>query len=209
LKGSDHRVITFADSQAQGRFFRHMRLLGDDINELSSTVGIFVALSQRANDQPLLLALNRNPVFWNSMLASLSTTAFIVMGRIHDKDKNAYLNAILKVLRSRNYLSDVLSKFETIKKTHDGLITKVLAARHNIFGHSNFHRRLYVVSGIPGTWEDFATYWRSLSEATKDIEERMFPSEVNYGPKLNLNLLNEDIAEANKFFDQLLTFGSS
>jgi hypothetical protein len=103
----------------------------------------------------------------------------------------------------------VLSLLETAQKNHVGLIKKVLKGRNNVFGHSNFHRPMYVGSGLPGSWVDFANYWRDLSEAAKAIEERIFPAGTNYGPQLTCTLLDEDIAGANKFFDQLIALGSS
>jgi hypothetical protein len=210
LKGSERgQTIAFADPDAQARFFRHMRLLADDINELSSAVGILIALEKRANDRALLSTLNRHPVFWNSILASLSTTVFIVMGRIHDKDSHAYFKEIRKVLRSRPYLSDVLLRFEAINTTHRQLIEKALTARHNVFGHSSFDRPRYVAVGLRGKWEEFVLYWHDLSEAAKDIMELMFPPGTDYGPKIDSNLLDGDISGANRFLDEMVQLSGS
>ena len=125
----------FATAQEQSTFLRWMRLLRDDVSELSGSIGILVALSKRSEDHGLISVLNRNPAFWNSILDALNTSSFVVMGRIHDTTGDAYLKNVMRFLKTRKALSGIARHFGGFAATHGTLIIKVRKLRHNVFAH--------------------------------------------------------------------------
>lgn len=195
-------AIKFATQTEQASFIRRLRLLCEDVSELSSSAGILIALSRRSDERVLLSVMNRNPVFWNSILSSLQVSSLVVVGRIHDSKRGAYLQEIKKALKMRTALSDVLSRFESLEQTHDSLITKIVRLRNTTFAHADLNRPVHVAFGFEGVTEDkLEGYWNDLAGATKLLETTVFKG--NYDPKFDPDLLQKDIDWANEALDSL------
>jgi hypothetical protein len=195
-------AIKFATQAEQGSFIRRWRLLCEDVSELSSSAAILIALSRRSDERVLLSVMNRNPVFWNSIISSLQTSSFVAVGRIHDSKRGAYLQEIKKALKLRTALSDVLSRFDSLEQTHDSLITKIVRLRNTTFAHAALNRPVHIAFGFEGVTEDkLEGYWNDLAGATKLLETTVFKG--NYGPKFDPDLLQKDIDWANEALDSL------
>jgi len=198
----------FATQTEQARFIRNMRLLRDDIIELSSTIGILIALSKRSEDHELSAALNRNPVFWDAILNSLHTSSFVVIGRVHDTTRTAYLPSITKFAGKTKSLSIIAGHFDGLLKVRADLIATVIRLRQRVFAHSSFHRPENISFGFKSlTWNQFEAYWRDLARITELLEQNIFGHE--YGPKCNPDQLDEDITRANQAFDALCDWRGS
>ena len=194
----------FATAQEQSTFLRWMRLLRDDVSELSGSIGILVALSKRSEDHGLISVLNRNPAFWNSILDALNTSSFVVMGRIHDTTGDAYLKNVMRFLKTRKALSGIARHFGGFAATHGTLIIKVRKLRHNVFAHIAVTRPEFIAFDFEGlTWDQLEVYWRDLAITTARLERCVFGGD-DYGPQLNANMLDDDIERANQALDLLL-----
>jgi hypothetical protein len=126
----------------------------DDISELSGTLSNLLALSRRADDKKLFEVLNRNPAFWNANLLALETSSFVVIGRVHDTSRNAYLNSIRKFVK----------------------------------GHKSLNQ--------------FEGYWRDLATTAEALESVIFAGR-NYGPKLDIDMINTGLRKAGEAWDRL------
>jgi hypothetical protein len=191
----------FATSQEQIRIVRQMRLLRDDICELSGFLGPLIALSRREADGELVAALNRNAGFWNSVLGALSTSSFVVIGRIHDTRREAYLRKLIEFAKTRPALSEAVTCFGRLLKSHEALIQKIVELRQTIFAHTSFDAPERFAFGFNGlTWDQIEAYWRDLAAAGQLLERSVFEG-THYGPQTSEELIDEDIARANQAFD--------
>jgi hypothetical protein len=196
------RKSLFATDEEQVRVVRQLRLLRDDVAELSELVGILIALSRRGSDHELIKALNQNSSFWNGVLGALSTSVFVCIGRIHDTRKEAYFRKIIEFAKTRNALSQNAKQFEQLTKAHDVLIGKVLRLRNAIFAHTSFNAPEHIAFGFEGlTWDQVEAYWRDLAQAAKALETSIFGA--RYDPATNIDMLNEDIGRANEVLDRM------
>jgi hypothetical protein len=139
------------------------------------------------------------------MFSALQTFSFIVMGRIHDTTRDAYLKKIMTFSETRRKrLSIVAERFDGLATTHADLIERVLQLRNNVFAHTGMARPEHIVFGFEGlTWDQLETYWRDIAGATESLENGIF-SRGGYGPKFKTNILDEDIKRANQVLDSLL-----
>lgn len=195
-------AIKFITKEEQNTFIRRWRLLSEDVEELSSSLAILIALSRRTDAQDLLSIMNQNPFFWNSILSSLQTTSFVAVGRIHDPKAGAYLLEIKKFLNTRKELSEVLSRFGHIEKKHSALIEKMMRLRNTTFAHAAFNRPVHEAFGFKEVTEDrVEAYWHDLAGATKSLETNIFKG--TYEPQLDPALLQKDIERTNEALTSL------
>jgi hypothetical protein len=201
-------AMKFVTKDEKSEFLRLVRLLSDDVTELSASTSILLSLSRRSTEAKVLSVLNDNADFWNSIFASLYTTSFVVIGRIHDNGKAAYLKKIVSGLTAQKSMADVLANFSIVRTTHSDLIKSALNVRDKVFAHSDFDRPRHMVVGFRGmTWAQLESYWTDIASAAEALERRVF-SGTNYGPKFGADILENDIVRANEFFDKLVSTSS-
>jgi AbiU2 len=159
-------VLTFATNAERNRFLRLMRLFVDDVSELSACLSILIALSHRSQDDQLRTALDRNGSFWNSILASLYTSSFVIMGRIHDRA--GCLPKLKRTLARYKSMASVSTTFEQLERNHQSFLDQVLRQRNRVFAHTDIDRPLLIAFGFHDlTWAAVEKYWLDLAHATK------------------------------------------
>lgn len=201
LKNKPKPLRAFATHEEQSKVIREMRLLRDDLSELSDYLGILIALSKRADDKKLIDYLNGNAEFWNLTLSSLESSAFVVLGRILDSRKESYLKALVRFMERSARTGELAKKFEELQKRHADLIERVIRLRNNVFAHTGHTMPEHVAFGFRDiTWEKFEAFWRDLAEVAELLEELVFGGE-KYGP--NIASLDENIARADVTLNQL------
>jgi glutathione S-transferase len=195
--------IKFVNKAERADFLRRMRLLSEDVAELAQSVAILLALARRADDQALIAALNRNALFWNTILSALQTTIFVIMGRIHDTSPGgAYFSEIKKFLKTRKAAAEVLARFDKLHAVHQKLVGRMVKLRQKVFAHAAFDRPLHDASGFKDLdWDKIEAYCRELAGATVALEQAIFPGD--YEPKHDPNLLQQSIEHADKALDAI------
>jgi hypothetical protein len=197
----------FATSREQSDFMRWMRLLRDDVWELSGSLANLSALSKRTEVDELLEVLNRNPTFWNANLLALETSAFVIVGRIHYKGADAYLNCIMKFLKRQKSLSSIADRFEGLLRTHAPLIGTTLRLRNNVFAHTGETSPEHVAFGFKDlAWDQFEVYWRDLASIAEALESAIFSG--NYGPRCSPDRFDEDLKRAGDAWDVIAKMGA-
>jgi AbiU2 len=195
-------TIVFATETEKADFLRRMRLFAEDIAELSAIIAIPIVLFRRSGDKALIAALNNNPRFWNAVLSGLQTSSHVIIGRIHDKSRDSYLNEIKRFLRTRKEGSEALATLERLEKAHVTLIKRMVNLRQKVFAHADFNRPVYEALGFKEIRaDDLEAYWRDLSSAMVRLEQSVF-SGVHH-PKHKPSSLHEDMRQANEAFDSL------
>jgi len=189
--------IRFTNPEEEADLFRRMRLFSEDVAELSSAIAIPIALSRRSANAHLIDALNRQPTFWNSILAALQTSSHVIVGRIHDNTRHAYLKEIKGFLETRKEGTEVLERLNALEKQHVKVIERMVMLRQKVFAHANFDRPVHEAFGFRDiTPDQLEAYWLDLAQAARLLADTVFASD--YGPQLNPNLLAEDLARADQ-----------
>jgi hypothetical protein len=141
--------IIFATETDQSRFIRRLRLLSEDIERYGRAAAPFVAIHERAGEDDLVRALNKDATFWNCTLAALQSCAFVSVGRIHDAGKSGVLRPLLKTLDeaaskecrgASAALAAAISRQQTF-------IDAVLHLRHTIFAHTSYDAPVHATKG--------------------------------------------------------------
>jgi len=74
----------------QTEYWRDVNLLSLEIEDAIAIVQTYEEIGRLAREDPeILLALNKEPLFWNVQVYSLQTSLFILLGRIFDQDPAA------------------------------------------------------------------------------------------------------------------------
>ena len=183
-------TLAFANSQIEGKFFRVLRLVHDDLCSYASAAAPYCAIHSQQNDTDLIVRLNQNRTFWNSVRASLQTTAIVSLGRLHDKAKNHnHLTSLLKELDKQDAacVAAALELRNQITLQHP-FIDKILKLRHGLFAHTSLNAPLIASFGFEEIkLTDFREYWNALMGAMEKCDSAMFGQQMHF-PKFETSL---------------------
>lgn len=90
------------------QFWNELRLVSTEIEDSVVLFHTYEELNRLAlSDENILMALNRDALFWNTYRHSLLTSLFITLGRIFDKDSDAHSihRLLAAVTRNRHLFS--------------------------------------------------------------------------------------------------------
>jgi hypothetical protein len=201
MPGSSEEIVRgpmrFTKPDEKADLLRRMRLFSEDVAELSSALAIPIVLSRRSADAHLIDALNRHPAFWNSILSALQTSSHVIVGRIHDNTRHAYLKEIKAFLKKRKEGAEILERLNALEKQHANVIERMVTLRQKVFAHADFDRPVHEAFGFRDiTPDQVEAYWFDLAHAARLLADTVFAGD--YGPKLDPNLLREDLARADE-----------
>jgi len=182
--------LVFPDSNAKGKFFRELRLVHDDLCSYASAAAPYCAINSQDDNSKLIKYLNRDPTFWNCVLASLQTTAVISIGRLHDKAKNHnHFSSLVKQLKLQGGICAVASvELEAKLTEQQPFVVKILKLRHGLFAHTSIHAPLIANFGFQGlTLPEFRNYWSAVVGAMEKCDTAMFGQQI-HTPKFNISL---------------------
>ena len=185
--------LHFQDEQIRSNFFRVLRLVHDDLISYASAAASFCAINEQADNIPLREALNKNPTFWNCLLASHQSTAIVSLARLHDKGRNnkhlsKYIQAMLK---QNNDCVDACNMLEAAIINQQSFIDKIVNLRHKLFAHTDFHAPLVATFGFDGIEiDDFRKYWDEIMTAMEACDNAMYGSKEHF-PKFEKKLFLE------------------
>jgi hypothetical protein len=195
----------FSDDKERARFLGWLRSLADDLHDFAAAASILIAANRRSDDAAFVATLNAHAPFWNSVLLSAQTTAIVVMGRIHDNGRDAYLKGIVRVLGRYGPTSGEVALAQAIAAAvaaNAPLLEKVEDLRNKLFAHSSAHRQLYISFGFEGlTWDHFESYWADVSRIATELERHVLGE--NYGPRFEPEALRTEVEGAQRLFDSL------
>lgn len=182
--------LHFSDSSQQGRFFRTLRLVHDDLISFAHAAAPYCAINLQADDTDLRARLNSHATFWNCVLASLQTTAIISLSRLHDKTKNK--NHLLQLIRYLHKQSPecvrAASNLEAAIATQQPFIDRILRLRNDLFAHTSCDAPLIATFGFEGLKiEDFSAYWSAILQPLVECDAAMFgtaPHAPSFDPQL-------------------------
>jgi len=179
--------LHFSGSAQQTQFFRTLRLVHDDLVSYASAAAPYCAINKQAENAVLLAKLNAHPSFWNCVLASLQTTAFVSLARLHDKAKNHnHLSRLIAMLKKQAH--ECVAAAETLERAIEQqrpFIEKVLRLRNELFAHTSFEAPLVAAFGFDGLGiDDFATYWSAILPPLDACDYAMFGA-AEHGPKVD------------------------
>ena len=182
--------LRFQDDQSQSVFFRDLRLVHDDLVSYASSAAPYCAFNDEAENEALVEELNRDALFWNCVLASLQTTAFVSLGRLHDKAKqHNHLGRYIKAMQSQD--KECVKACEQLQRAiakQQTFLQRVVTLRHKVFVHTDFHAPLFAAFGFEGlTINDFRVYWDDTVSALEACDLAMFGTQ-EHGPKFEKSL---------------------
>jgi hypothetical protein len=194
----------FSTSDEQIEVLGWLRIFTDDLAELSSVLGNLLALERHPDLDKINERLNRHPEFWQTMLLALQTNLLVVVGRLYDPGRRTALKSIVKFAGARKQLSDVTEGFNGVAKKHASLIEKVSALRNNVFAHSSETRKLHIAFGFEGvTGDELEAFCGELISLADALAVTIFERR-NFGPRLRLDQLHDDIAQASEVWSALI-----
>lgn len=86
-------------------FEDELKLFRAEVDSALQCLYTFLALNfEGTHRKPVYRVLNRTAQFWNTVLASLQTTVFIVMGRIFDQNSPHNVDRLLKLAQRHIHL---------------------------------------------------------------------------------------------------------
>ena len=178
--------LHFSSDSQRSQFFRTLRLVNDDLASYASAAAPYCAINKQADNAVLRAKLNEHPSFWNCVLASLQTTAFVSLARLHDKAKNHnHLSRLIAILKKQT--PECVSAAESLERAIEQqrhFIEKVLRLRNELFAHTSFEAPLVATFGFDGLGiDDFATYWSAILPALEACDLAIFGTTV-HGPKV-------------------------
>lgn len=193
----------FATSDEQSEILGLMRVVSNDVAELSALLGAQLALARLPENDPVYERLNQHAGFWNTILLAQQTNLLVLIGRVYDNGKGACLKRILKFIGTRRQLTQVAVLFAGIEHKYGGLLAKVEKLRNDVFAHSSENKRLHIAFGFEGlTYPELEAFCRDLMTACDALETAIFEGR-SIGPRLNVNQLDLDLAEAAKAWEAL------
>jgi AbiU2 len=184
--------LVFPDQQTQDKFFRELRLVYDDLCSYASAAAPYCAIHSQADDTALLGYLNRNPLFWSSVLESLQSAAIVSLGRLHDKARNHnHLASYIREMQKQNPACSKASQaVETAVAAQQPFLTKILKLRNTVFAHTSIDAPLFAAFGFEGIkLQDFRKYWNDILTAMVTCDDAMFGT-TNHSPKFDLGLFS-------------------
>lgn len=197
--------ILFADERDASTFVRRFRLFSDDLSSFARSMGTLLAFHRHDRAQDLARALNRHAAHWNAVLAALQVDTFVIVARIHDRTRGAYLGPFTTTL-SNAALQECKAAAAQINSAvikHKLFIDKVVKLRHGLFAHTSHEAPLHISFGFEGLeWNMFESYWVDMSEAMKAVESATFRG--RHGPAISGTELQEAMVRTNAFLDELI-----
>lgn len=182
--------LTFQDDELKSSFFRDLRLIHDDLCSYASAAAPYCALNKQKDNPSVVASLNQNAMFWNCVLGSMQTAAFVSLGRLHDKAKNhSHLTHYIKAMKKQGEdCRRAADELEAAIQRQSSFIEKALHLRHNLFAHTNFHAPLIAAFGFEGLKiDDFRSYWDDIISAMELCDLAMFGT-IEHGPKFDRRL---------------------
>ena len=176
---------------------RGLRLLRDDLMMFADAAGLYVAIQRCEGDLAILAKLNRNPAFWNGIIASLQTAAIVTLGRIHDNRRAAYLKVLFRDLEKEasEATAVAMAELKSIIEDQQPFIEQCKVLRDNLFAHTNFHAPVYASQGFERlTIDMIEIYWDRTAAAALQLERTILPT--GYSPALDPRRFAKAGAEA-------------
>jgi len=179
--------LYFADDQQQRRFFRTMRLVHDDFMGYAQAAAAYCAINSQDRNKPVLEALNKNPLFWNSVLGSLQESAISAIGRLNDKAKQKnHLTQFLQMLEKQSPACvKAADNLRSAIDRQENFVSKILNLRNKLVAHTDFEAPLFAAFGFKDlTIPDFQAYWDDLMGALAQCDKAIF-GDTPHGPEFD------------------------
>jgi hypothetical protein len=172
-----HHIVHFPDPSQKSKFFRTLRLVHDDTSSYAHSAAPYFAINQHADDLVMIAKLNADATFWNSVLASLQSTAVISLARLHDKSKNkSHLLQFIRLLQKQSReCVEAANQLEQAISQQQPFIDRILTLRNELFAHTSFEAPLVIAFGFEGlALSGFREYWFTLMPALVECQSAMF-----------------------------------
>jgi hypothetical protein len=167
----------------------------------ASSAAPYCVLNEQADKGAVVQALNENAIFGNCTLASLQTTTFVSIGRLHDKARqHNHLANCIKVMSSQSTDCGVAAAaLQAEIMNQKQFIEKILDLRHKLFAHTDVDAPLVAAFGFEElTTHHFRGYWNEIMSAMELCDAAMFGTR-EHAPKFDKSLFGS-IEQATKNF---------